>query len=207
MTNGTASAAERHPPTATGAATDPSKQKAPQQPGPQPDEPKPQKQSPAAPQPPMSAKSSDSKAAKVPLQAHANGGPPEPAPAAADVPATAEWTDESQQMLVKALKEIGKEIPDRCVRLLVHLQRHVSAIVTCLCNFFHFLVSCFCPESPRTQLVPFMYCLHSMSNLFLCCTIMPDQMQNAIMLNVGGKEWQHWCLARLGRSARSVSES
>lgn len=135
MTNGTASAAERHPPTANGTATDPSKQKAPQQPGPQPDEPKPQKQSPVAPQPPPSAKALDSKAAKVPLQAHANGGPPEAVPAAADVPATAEWTDESQQMLVKALKEIGKEIPDRCVP--VQLQHHICAIAACLFALIH----------------------------------------------------------------------
>lgn len=144
MTNGTASTADRHPPTANDTATDPSKQKAPQQPGPQPDEPKPQKQTPAAPQPTPTAKSTDSKAAKVPLQAHANGGPPEPAPAAADVPATAEWTDESQQMLVKALKEIGKEVPDRCVLLLGHCQYHICAIAACLCNFTHVLLhSCY----------------------------------------------------------------
>lgn len=118
MTNGKGSQAERHPPTANGVTTDPSKQKAPQQPGPQPDEPKPQKQSPA-PAPSPSAKTTGSKSAKVPLQAHANGGPLEAAPAAmdtaaaAEVPMTAEWTDESQQLLVKALKDIGKEVPDR----------------------------------------------------------------------------------------------
>lgn len=154
MTNGTASAAERHPPSANGTATDPSKQKAPQQPGPQPDEPKPQKQSPAVSQPPSSAKSLDSKAAKVPLQTHANGGPPESAPAAADVPATAEWTDESQQMLVKALKEIGKEIPDRCVCLLVHLQHHISAVAACLFNLVHFLHSGFFSLSNCYQALP-----------------------------------------------------
>ena len=164
MTNGTASAAERHPPTANGTATDPSKQKAPQQPGPQPDEPKPQKQSPAVPQPSPSAKSLDSKAAKVPLQAHANGGPPEAAPAAADVPATAEWTDESQQMLVKALKEIGKEIPDRCVHLLG------PSLASYLCHGclhlhpYSWLHSCFFALSKRDQ---------SVLSLFLCCTIMP----------------------------------
>lgn len=115
MTNGKAHPAERHPPTANGTATDPSRQKAPQQPGPQPDEPKPQKQSPTL-QPPASGNSSDSKAGKAPLQAHANGGPPEAAPAAAEVPATAEWTEESQKLLVNALKEIGKEVPDRCAQ-------------------------------------------------------------------------------------------
>ena len=115
MTNGDAHPAERHPPTANGTATDPSKQKAPQQPGPQPDEPKPQKQTPTL-QPSPSANSSDSKAANGPLQAHANGGPPQPAPVAADVPITAEWTEESQRLLVNALKEIGKQVPDRCAQ-------------------------------------------------------------------------------------------
>ena len=117
MTNGKGSPGERHPPTANGVTTDPSKQKAPQQPGPQPDEPKPQKQSPA-PTPSPSAKTTGSKSIKVPLQAHANGGLPEAAPAVVDsaaaaVPMTAEWTDESQQLLVKALKDLGKEVPDR----------------------------------------------------------------------------------------------
>lgn len=118
MTNGEAHPAERHPPTANGTATDPSKQKAPQQPGPQPDEPKPQKQAPTLHSPP-SANSPDSKAANSSLQAHANGGPPQSAPAAADVPATAEWTEESQKLLVNALKEIGKQVPDRCAQLLI----------------------------------------------------------------------------------------
>ncbi|KAL3137123.1 hypothetical protein ABBQ32_006697 [Trebouxia sp. C0010 RCD-2024] len=116
MTNGEAHPAERHPPTANGTATDPSKQKAPQQPGPQPDEPKPQKQAPTLHSPP-SANSPDSKAANSSLQAHANGGPPQSAPAAADVPATAEWTEESQKLLVNALKEIGKQVPDRWQRV------------------------------------------------------------------------------------------
>lgn len=114
MTNGEAQPAERHPPTANGTATDPSRQNAPQQPVPQPDEPKPQKQTPTHQAPP-SANSPDSKATNGPSLAHANGGSPQPAPAAADVPVTAEWTEESQKLLVNALKEIGKQVPDRCV--------------------------------------------------------------------------------------------
>lgn len=206
MTNGTASTADRHPPTANDTATNPSKQKAPQQPGPQPDEPKPQKQTPAASQPTPSAKSTDSKAAKIPLQAHANGGPPEPAPAAAEVPPTAEWTDESQQMLVRALKEIGKEIPDRSVLLLGHYSYHICATAACLCNFTRLMLrSCYFGLTATTIREP---CISlPQQYLLLCCIIMPGNVQQAVILAAGGKEWPHWCQARLGRSARSDSGS
>ena len=102
----------RHPPTSNGTTTDPTKQKAPQQPGPPPEEPKPQKQqkptttptTPPSPTPEV-----------VPPQAHANGGPPSAAAPAADAAAAdpAVWTEEQQACLVRALKEISKEVPDR----------------------------------------------------------------------------------------------
>jgi len=97
----------RHPPTSNGITTNPSKQKAPQQPGPPPEEPKPQKQ-----QKPTTAPPSPTPEV-VPPQAHANGGPP--AAAAADTAAAdpAVWTEEQQACLVRALKEISKEVPDR----------------------------------------------------------------------------------------------
>ena len=100
----------RHPPTSNGTTTDPSKQKAPQQPGPPPEEPKPQKQ-----QKPTTAPPSPTPEV-VPPQAHANGGPPAAAAApAADTAAAdpAVWTEEQQACLVRALKEISKEVPDR----------------------------------------------------------------------------------------------
>jgi len=102
----------RHPPTSNGITTNPSKQKAPQQPGPPPEEPKPQKQqksttTPSTPPPPTPE--------VVPPQAHANGGPPAAAAPAADTAAAdpAVWTEEQQACLVGALKEISKEVPDR----------------------------------------------------------------------------------------------
>ena len=100
----------RHPPTSNGTTTDPTKQKAPQQPGPPPEEPKPQKQ-----QKPTTAPHSPTPEV-VPPQAHANGGPPAAAAApAADTAAAdpAVWTEEQQACLVRALKEISKEVPDR----------------------------------------------------------------------------------------------
>ena len=106
MTNGKVPHEEvRHPPTANGSSTtDPSKQKAPQQPGPQPQEPKPQKeQKPSTPSP-----NPPPPTPETAPQAHANGGLPAAAPAD-----PAEWTEEQQAMLVKALKEIGKEVLDR----------------------------------------------------------------------------------------------
>ena len=99
----------RHPPTSNGTTTDPSKQKAPQQPGPPPEEPKPQKQQKPPTTPPSPTPD------VVPPQAHANGGPPAAAAPAADTAAAdpAVWTEEQQACLVRALKEISKEVPDR----------------------------------------------------------------------------------------------
>ena len=118
VTNGKAAPADtRHPPAANGSTTtDPSKQKAPQQPGPPPQEPKPQKQQ----KPTKTPSTPLTPTPEVDLpQAHANGGPPAAAAAAAPAASAAAavdpavWTEEQQAMLVRALKEIGKEGPDR----------------------------------------------------------------------------------------------
>lgn len=97
----------RHPPTSNGTTTDPSKQKAPQQPGPPPEEPKPQKQQKPTTTPP-------SPTSEV-VPPHANGGSPAAAAPAADTAAAdpAVWTEEQQASLVRALKEISKDVPDR----------------------------------------------------------------------------------------------
>ncbi|DBA66447.1 hypothetical protein WJX79_001146 [Trebouxia sp. C0005] len=101
----------RHPPTSNGTTTDPSKQKAPQQPGPPPEEPKPQKQQKPTTTPP-------SPTSEV-VPPHANGGSPAAAAPAADTAAAdpAVWTEEQQASLVRALKEISKDVPDRWQRV------------------------------------------------------------------------------------------
>lgn len=102
-------------------STDPSNQQVPQQPGPPTDEPKPQKPQ-QAQQDSAKPFKFDFNPAQQPQQAQqdpqANGTHAKP-----DTPATGGddvWTDEQQQMLVKALKAIGKDVKDRYCQLLMH---------------------------------------------------------------------------------------
>ena len=95
-------------------STHPTNQKAPQQPGPPADEPKPQKAQQAQQEGAKPFKfdfKPDQEAQQAAPQT--NGVQQKP-----EAPASAEngdgWNDEQQQLLVKALKAIGKEVPDRC---------------------------------------------------------------------------------------------
>ena len=103
MTNGSSSSqGSRQAPTANGTATDPSKQKAPQQPVAPPKQTKPQKQQSKHTEPPYRPQASP--------EAQANGSPSDGA-AGSDA---ADWSDDQQSLLIKALKEISKDESDRC---------------------------------------------------------------------------------------------
>lgn len=115
MTNGNATPEEQlqSMPNGTG-STHPTNQKAPQQPGPPADEPKPQKAQQAQQEGAKPVKT-DIKPDREAQQAapQTNG-----VQQKSEAPAGAEngdgWNDEQQQLLVKALKAISKEVPDRC---------------------------------------------------------------------------------------------
>ena len=130
MENGDASAEEQHQSTPNGkSSTQPTNQKAPQQPSPPTDEPKPQKaqqaqQNGTKTQKAQQAQQDDAKPFKFdfkpeqqpqqaqPAAPQSNG--VHPKPEAADSAASSDgWSEEQQQMLVKALKAIGKDVKDR----------------------------------------------------------------------------------------------
>lgn len=101
-------------------STQPTNQKVPQQPGPPTDEPKPQKGQQAQKDgaKPFKFEFKPEQQAQQAQQAapQANGSHAKPE-AAVSGDSGEGWSDEHQQMLVKALKAIGKEVPDRYCRL------------------------------------------------------------------------------------------
>ena len=130
VANGDASPEEQHQSMPNGtSSTQPTNQKAPQQPGPPTDEPKPQKAQQAQQngtkiQKAQQAQQDDAKPFKFDFkpeqqaqqaqQAAPQSNGVHPKPEAADSAASGDsWSEEQQQMLVKALKAIGKDVKDR----------------------------------------------------------------------------------------------